>query len=92
VSGKEIIQAYASKPETEIDRPVRELKAFVKTILLEPGETTEVGFNIPVSDLSYWDETINGWNLENGSYAIEVGASSRDIRLSQEINIKNKGH
>jgi beta-glucosidase len=55
---------------------------------LEPGETTEVGFNIPVSDLSYWDETINGWNLENGSYAIEVGASSRDIRLSQEINIK----
>ena len=90
VNGKEIIQVYASKPETEIDRPVRELKAFVKTILLEPGETAEVRFNIPSSDLSYWDETINGWNLENGSYAIEVGASSRDIRLSQEIDLKNK--
>jgi beta-glucosidase len=49
-----------------------------------------VDLKIPVSDLSYWDETINNWNLESGSYAIEVGASSRDIRLSQEIDLKNK--
>ncbi len=86
-SGKEVVQIYVSKPDSNIDRPVQELKAFAKTRNLAPGETEDLMLTIPVSELRYWDEGIAGWNLEKGAYLIQSGASSRDIRLSGEIEI-----
>jgi beta-glucosidase len=85
VAGKEVVQFYVSKPDTQIDRPVQELKAFVKTPLLPGGESTRVHLEIAISDLSYWNEIIEGWALEEGSYKIHAAASSRDIRLSEEF-------
>ncbi len=85
VPGKEVVEIYVSKPDTEIDRPVQELKAFAKTPLLNSGESTEVTIYFPVSDLSYWNENTSGWTLEEGSYTIHSASSSRDIRLSKEI-------
>lgn len=85
VPGKEVVQIYVSKPDTEIDRPVRELKAFAKTPLLNSGESTVLTIHLSVSDLSYWNEDSSGWTLEEGSYTIHSASSSRDIRLSKEI-------
>ena len=87
VAGKETVEIYTSKPETAIDRPVQELKAFAKTPLLNPGESAELTMTIPVSDLSYWNEKTSSWTLEQGSYIISASASSRDKRLSREISI-----
>jgi len=86
-AGKEVVQVYVSKPETTIDRPVRELRAFAKTRLLQPGDTAELSFQIPVADLSYWNEARSEWVVEKGGYFIEVGASSRDIRQSASIEL-----
>ncbi len=85
IPGKEVVEIYVSKSDTEIDRPVQELKAFAKTPLLNSGESTEVTIDLPVSDLSYWNEDTSGWTLEKGSYTIHSASSSRDIRLSKEI-------
>ncbi len=85
VPGKEVVEIYVSKPDTDIDRAVQELKAFAKTPLLKSGETVEVTMRIPVSDLSYWNEDTSGWTLEAGSYTIHSASSSRDIRQSKEI-------
>ena len=85
--GKEVVQLYASKPGSAIDRPVRELKAFTKTTDLQPGETAEIEFRIPVAELRYWDEARSGWVLEPGTYRIEAGASSRDIRQAVTVEL-----
>lgn len=87
LAGKEVVEIYVSKPDTEIDRPVQELKAFAKTPLLQSGETVEVTMEINISDLSYWNETANNWNLEEGIYIIHAAASSRDKKLSTEISL-----
>jgi len=87
VAGKEIVEVYTSLPETTIDRPVQELKAFAKTPLLNPGESAELTMSIPVSDLSYWNEQTSSWTLEPGTYIISIGASSRDKRLDKEISL-----
>jgi len=86
-AGKEVVEIYVSKPDTEIDRPVQELKAFAKTPLLNSGETAEVTMSIPIPDLSYWDEDYSDWVFEKGTYVIHAASSSRDIRLSEEINL-----
>ena len=87
LAGKEVLQVYTSKLDTKIDRPLRELRTFTKTHSLKPEEATTVNFQIPVSELSYWSEDTSQWVLEKGLYSIQVGASSRDIRLSMEIEI-----
>jgi len=89
VPGKEVVEIYVSKPDTDIDRAIQELKAFVKTPLLESGESTEVTMRIPLADLSYWNEDNSGWTLEEGSYTIHSASSSRDLRLSKEITCRN---
>ncbi|MEZ4777587.1 MAG: glycoside hydrolase family 3 C-terminal domain-containing protein [Bacteroidia bacterium] len=86
-AGKEVVQIYVSKSGSAIDRPVCELKAFAKTRNLEAGETEEIAISLPVSELRYWDEEKAGWVLEKGIYRIQSGASSREIRLSVEIEI-----
>lgn len=89
IAGKEVVQIYVSKPSTSIDRPVQELKSFVKTPILNPDESVELVIDIPVSEMSYWDENLPGWKLEYGLYTINAGTSSRDIRLTKEVEIEN---
>jgi len=80
--GKEIVQVYVSKPNTTIDRPMQELKAFTKTVALKPEESENLRLRIPISDLRYWDENTSQWVLEKGQYEIKIAASSRDVRSS----------
>jgi beta-glucosidase len=87
LKGKEVVQFYVSMPSSKIDRANKELKAFIKTETLKPGETTSIKIQIPVSELRYWNETTSKWILENGIYNINVGASSRDIRQTKSVSI-----
>ena len=87
VAGKEVVEIYISKPETGIDRPVQELKAFTKTPLLNPGESIEVRMQVPVKELSYWNEEQSDWTLENGVYQVHAAASSREHKLTKAINL-----
>ena len=87
VAGKEVIQIYSSKPDTGIDRPRRELRAFAKTPLLQPGDSTRIHLSVPVLELSYWNEDRSGWELEAGTYILEAGPSSRDIKVSLPVEV-----
>ena len=86
-SGKEVVQIYVAMPAKDIDRPDKELKGFAKTQNLVQEQVEDILIRIPVSDLSYWDENNAVWALEKGIYEIQVGSSSRDIRLSGEITL-----
>ena len=87
LAGKDVVQVYVSKPDTNIDRPIKELKAFAKTSIIESGETIEMTFKIFSSQLTYWNEDNSTWTLEKGLYTMQLGSSSRDIRLSAEIEL-----
>lgn len=89
VPGKEVVELYVSKPDSKIDRAAQELKAFAKTPLLEPGESVDVRMQIPVSELSYWNEDASEWKLEKGSYTLHSASSSRDLRLSADILLQD---
>ena len=87
VSGKEIVQFYTEKLNSEINRPTQELKAFTKTKRIESEAMERVFVKIPIKELSYWNEKKNDWALEKGSYNIKVGASSRDIRQIEQLKL-----
>jgi beta-glucosidase len=81
--GREIAQVYVRYSSTRLHRPVRELKAFAK-IGLDPQETRRVTIAIPARDLMFFDPRANAWFLDEGEVTIEVGASSRDLRLAAQ--------
>ena len=75
VDGKEVVQLYVSKPDSDIERAPRELKAFEK-VLVKRGETVRVKLSFEVDALAYWDEEQDAWSLEKGDYLLYVGNSS----------------
>lgn len=85
-AGREVVQVYTGLPGGAIQRPARELKAFA-SVALEPGETRDVTLTVRRSDLAYWDIRVDRWVVEGGEYSVEVGASSRDIRVSTTVQV-----
>ena len=80
-AGDEIVQCYVRPLGAKINRPVRELKAFARVPLL-PGQTKTVTLTLGPKAFAYWDTKTHGWKTDPGAYALDIGASSRDIRLS----------
>ncbi len=85
--GKEVVQLYVSKLKSNIDRPINELKAFQKTSTLKPSQSETLILKILISNLAYWDEKKSKWIIEKGTYQLNLGTSSRDIKESVNIEI-----
>ncbi|MFH8251441.1 glycoside hydrolase family 3 C-terminal domain-containing protein [Microbacterium sp. B2969] len=86
-AGREVVQVYTSLPGSTVQRAPRELKAFA-SVELEAGESREVVLTVRRADLAYWHVPADRWVVEGGSYLVEVGASSRDLRSSVPVVVE----
>ena len=77
-SGKEVVQLYASCPQTGMAKEYQRLTAFAKTGVLAPGGTETVVLSFDMKDLASYRESDASWVLEAGDYILRLGASSRD--------------
>jgi beta-glucosidase len=85
-AGAEIAQLYIHDGHSRIDRPIHELKRFQR-VELAPGETTTVVFVLDRAAFSYWSPDKKDWVAEPGKFEVQVGASSRDIRLRAPLTL-----
>jgi beta-glucosidase len=90
VAGREVVQCYVSLPGSAVPRAPRALAAFA-VVELAPGESREVELAVARDDLAYWDVRADRWRVEGGTYRVEVGASSRDIRATAEAEVLGDG-
>lgn len=88
VASDDVPQLYISSvnSKTRQYRPIQ-LEGF-KRISLQPGETKKVTLALAPSQFGYFAN--NEWNIAPGRFIVKIGASSRDIRLSQEIELTGK--
>ncbi|MFE7505166.1 glycoside hydrolase family 3 C-terminal domain-containing protein [Promicromonospora sp. NPDC057488] len=86
VAGREVVQCYVSVSGSAVPRAPRALAAFA-VVDLVPGESREVELVVDRADLAYWDVRADRWHVENGTYRVEVGASSRDLRVAAEVEV-----
>lgn len=84
--GREVVQVYVAPTTSIVQRAPRELKAFA-SVALAAGETRTVELVVRREDLAYWDIRVDRWVVEGGAYAVDVAASSRDIRSTVTVDI-----
>ncbi len=89
VAGKEVIQLYYSAPQGKLGKPVRELAAFKKTKLLEPGESEMITLYFDVEDMASYDDlgkvSLSAYVLEEGGYEFYIGTSVRDVNIADFV-------
>lgn len=88
VDGKEVSQVYVRDVVALVARPLRELKGYSKD-LIKAGESKRIEIKLDFGSFAYYSTVYDKWLVENGVFEIEVGASSRDIRLKQSVKIQS---
>ncbi len=86
-AGAEVVQLYVGDDHAPVARPPRELKGFAR-VELQPGETKPVTFTLSRRDFSYYDVKAQAWTAAPGRFEISLGASSRDLRLRGDYELK----
>eukprot|EP00698_Gefionella_okellyi_P025269 TRINITY_DN91_c0_g1_i1.p1 TRINITY_DN91_c0_g1~~TRINITY_DN91_c0_g1_i1.p1 ORF type:complete len:750 (+),score=208.76 TRINITY_DN91_c0_g1_i1:38-2287(+) len=84
VAGAEVAQLYIGFP-TSAGEPPKLLRGFEK-VNLRPGEEENVWYYLAYDDLAIWDVATHRWLEVHGTFAVYVGSSSRDIRLTGTFN------
>ena len=91
LAGKQVIQVYVKKPENpNFVKVQRELVAFGKTKLLDPGDSDILTLNFSLDYLASYDDTGATRNkacyvLEKGDYYIYVGTSVSDTKNEKSL-------
>jgi beta-glucosidase len=77
-AGKQVVQVYAERADSAVERPVRWLVGFA-TVQADAGETVTARIAVPGRRLAHWD---GEWVIEPGEYTLRSGASVADLPLS----------
>ncbi len=88
VDGAEVTQLYVADKESTIFRAVKELRAFSK-VFLKSGEEKEVSFTLSKRDFAFFNVFTGEYQVESGEFDILVGASSRNILLSNTVTVNS---
>ena len=84
---KEAAQVYVAPEKPSVLRPAKELKGFDKK-LIAPGKSQSFTIHLGPDAFSYYDVKSHSWVLDPGRYDVQIGASSQDIRLNLNIEVK----
>ena len=82
--GREVVQVYASRPDSAVERPAKWLAGFA-TVDADPGETVTVGILIPERAFQHW--TGDAWSTEPGTFVLAAGPSSASLPLTASVEL-----
>jgi beta-glucosidase len=83
--GREVVQVYASRPDSSVERPAKWLAGFA-AVEADPGDTVNVGILIPDRVFQHWSE--GAWALEAGTFTLSAGSSSATLPLTAPVTLK----
>ena len=86
-AGAEVVQVYVAPCSSSVRRSPRELKGFAK-VSLNAGGAKAVEIVLRPGALAFYDAVTKKWKAEAGEYEIQVGTSSRDIRLEYRHTVR----
>jgi len=83
---REVVQVYASRPDSAVQRPVRWLIGFA-SVRAEPGEQASATIIVPARAFEHWGVEEGRWVLEPGAFDLAAGSSSALLPMSTRITV-----
>jgi beta-glucosidase len=81
--GKQVVQVYAERPDSAVDRPARWLVGFALARVAARA-MAQVQVSVPARLLAYWQD---GWRYEPGTYQLRIGTSAIDLPLTVTVDL-----
>ena len=89
-NGDEVVQVYIKDLKSNMKMPIKQLRKF-KRISLNKDSEQSITFEFnAIKDLRYYNSIQKKYMVENGDFEIQIGSSSKDIRLTCVINVNEK--
>ena len=82
-AGKQVVQVYASRADSAVDRPLRWLVGFAP-VRAEAGERQELRITIPQRRFAHFED---GWQIEPGTFRLHVATSVTDVVAELEVEL-----
>jgi beta-glucosidase len=83
--GSTVVQLYVADPLASVQRPAKELKAFVK-VKLAAGQTERVSLELAARDFAFFDPDNQHWIVEQGDFELQIGMSVTDIVARKAVS------
>lgn len=83
-AGKEVVQVYLSRPDSEIERPRLWLAGFA-VVTAEAGADITATIHLDARAWRHWSVDEHAWATERGTYVVSAGHSVVDLPLRTEL-------
>ncbi len=87
-TGTETPQLYLGESSNSLIETEKQKLVDFKKVELTAGEQSTVSFTISSRALSVWNTGDSEWDRLLGKRQLNVGSSSRDIRLSKDMDVR----
>ena len=81
--GKQVVQVFLSRKNSDTERPVKWLAGFA-TVNLDAEATTQVSIQVKSREFSNWN---NGWEIEKGTFELRAGFNSQELNLGATVTL-----
>jgi beta-glucosidase len=85
--GDEVVQLYAHQTGSLMDSPLKSLVGF-KRVHVQKGSSQTVQVLLPIQNLRAFNDQKNDYVVVPGTYDLQIGPSSSDIRLTTSIEVE----
>ena len=86
VDGEDVIQIYIGKKNSDIYRPIKELKAFAK-VFVKANEIKRINIEVDIDDVKSYRDATDTFELEGGEYEVYVALNTNLIINEAKINL-----
>ena len=84
--GKQVVQVYASRPDSSLERAVVVLAGFA-VVHAQPGQSVNVVVPVDARVLRHWDVATQQWQVEPGALVLHVGPHVGDLQLTATTSV-----
>jgi len=90
-SASRVRRARGATGRPSLERPIKRLEGF-KKVFLAAGQTKTVTLPIKIADLAFYNETDKRFEVDQGTYGIQISTSSADgdVQAQETINVRGK--
>ena len=86
IDGEDVIQIYIGKKNSNIYRPIKELKAFAKAFV-KANATEHILIEVDIDDIKSYRDSTDSFELEGGEYEIYVALNTALIINEAKIHL-----